>query len=287
MRLGGSVFYNGTDPEEFALAHVEKGYGAAICPWWLSLERPGELKEFRKVMKKHDIVIAEVGVWNNPLHPDRAEAEKNIRQLTEKLRLAEELEADTCINILGTKQTASWFGPHGRDYSEDFFREAVAVSQYVIDQVKPERTKLSFEMMPYCFLDGPEEYLRFLQAVDRKAAGVHLDICNNMNSPRRFYENTAYIRHTFQLLKDEIVSLHLKDIALKPDALTVVFEEVPIGMGGMDYVTLMEEISRLPADTPAILEHLQTEAEYDLAAEAVEAFARKAGMHKEGPVWVR
>ena len=86
-----------------------------------------------------------------------------------------------------------------------------------------------------------------------------------MNSPRRFYENTAYIRHTFQLLKDEIVSLHLKDIALKPDALTVVFEEVPIGMGGMDYVTLMEEISRLPADTPAILEHLQTEAEYDLA----------------------
>ena len=36
MRLGGSVFYNGTDPEEFALAHVEKGYGAAICPWWLS-----------------------------------------------------------------------------------------------------------------------------------------------------------------------------------------------------------------------------------------------------------
>lgn len=286
MRLGGSVFYAGTDPEEFALAHVKKGYGAAVCPQWLSLERPKELENFKKAMKKHDVVIAEVGAWCNPLHPDREEADRNIRYMIERLRLAEELEAKTCVNILGTKQTANWFGPHVQDYSDEFFREAVEVFQSIIDAVKPERTKLSFEMMPYCFLDSPEEYLRFLRAVNRKAAGVHLDICNNMNSPRRFYRNADYIRHTFGLLKDRIVTLHLKDIDLKADSLTVSFEEVLIGTGGMDYVTLMEEISRLPADTPAILEHLQTEQEYDRAARAAMKFAEKAGMHREGMVWV-
>lgn len=286
MRLGAGVFYNGTDPEQYALAHVEKGYGAALCPEWLSLERPKELQDFKKAMKKHDIVIAEVGVWNNPLDSNKAEAEKNIRQMMDKLRLAEELGAVSCVNILGTKQTASWYGPHAEDYSDEFFQEAVAVSQYVIDEVKPERTKLSFEMMPYCFLDSPEEYLRFLQAVDRKAAGVHLDICNNMDSPRRFYNNTAYIKHTFGLLKKEIVTLHLKDIALKTDSLTVVFEEVLLGTGGMDYVTLMQEISKLPADTPAILEHLQTEEQYDMATKAAIEFAMKAGLHKEGQVWI-
>lgn len=286
MRLGASVYYNGTDPEQYALAHVEKGYGAALCPEWLSLERPKELQDFKKAMKKHDVVIAEVGVWNNPLDPDKAKAEKNIRQMVDKLRLAEELEAVSCVNILGTKQTASWFGPHAEDYSNEFFEEAVAVSQYVIDEVKPERSKLSFEMMPYCFLDSPEEYLRYLQAVDRKAAGVHLDICNNMDSPRRFYNNTAYIKHTFELLKNEIVTLHLKDITLRADSLTVVFEEVLLGTGGMDYVTLMQEISKLPADTPAILEHLQTEEQYDMAVKAVMEFAIKAGLHKEGHVWI-
>lgn len=286
MRLGASVFYNGTDPEQYALAHVEKGYGAAVCPEWLSLERPQELENFKRAMKKHDIVIAEVGAWSNPLDQNKAEAEKSIKLMVDKLRLAEELGAVTCVNILGTKQTASWFGPHAEDYSKEFFNEAVAVCQYVIDEVKPERTKLSFEMMPYCFLDSPEEYLRFLQAVDRKAAGVHLDICNNMNSPRRFYNNTDYIKHTFDLLKKEIVTLHLKDIALKADSLTVVFEEVLIGTGGMDYVTLMQEISKLPADTPAILEHLQTEEQYDMAAKATVEFAHKAGLHNEGLVWV-
>lgn len=286
MRLGASVFYNGTDPEQFALAHVEKGYGAAIAPRWLSLEQPKELEEFKKAMKKHDIVIAEVGVWNNPLHPDKKEAEKSIKLMVEKLRLAEEIGALTCVNILGTKQTASWFGPHAEDYSDEFFKEAVAVSQYVIDEVKPEKTKISFEMMPYCFLDCPEEYLRFLEAVDRKAAGVHLDICNNMNSPRRFYNNTAYIKHTFELLKDKIVTLHLKDIALKPDELTVAFEEVMIGTGGIDYITLLQEISKLPADTPAIIEHLETEAQYDMATRAVEGFAEKAGLQKQNACWI-
>lgn len=286
MRLGASVFYKGIDPEQYALAHVEKGYGAAIVPGWISMEKPKELQAFKKAMKKHDIVIAEVGIWNNPLHPDKTEAEKNIGLMVERLRLAEELEASTCVNILGTKQTKSWFGPHADDYSEEFFKEAVAVSQYVIDEVKPEKTKLSFEMMPYCFLDSPEEYLRFLKTVNRKAAGVHLDICNNMNSPRRFYNNTSYIQHTFELLKEKIVTLHLKDIALKADSLTVEFEEVLLGTGGIDYVTLMQEISKLPVDTPAILEHLETEVQYDMAARSAVEFAEKAGLHKEGLVWM-
>ena len=74
-----------------------------------------------------------------------------------------------------------------------------------------------------------------------------------MNSPRRFYDNGAYIRHTFGLLGEKIATLHLKDIRLREDSLTVAFEEVLLGTGGMDYVTLMDEIAKLPEDTPAVL----------------------------------
>jgi len=272
MRLGGQVFYNGTNPEEFALAHVKKGFRAAVCPWWLSMERPEEVAAFKKAMAKHDIRIAEVGAWCNPMHPDKEEAEKNISYMIERLQLAEELHADTCVNILGTKSRENWFGPCKEGYSEEFFNEAVQVVQRVIDAVKPVHTKLSFEMMPYYFLDGPEAYLRFLKAVNRKEAGVHLDICNTINQPGRFYNNAEFIRHTFDLLGEYIVTLHLKDIALKKDALTVAFEEVLIGTGGIDYPVLLQEISKLPKDVPAMLEHLETEKEYDKAAEAVRKF---------------
>ena len=96
MRLGASVFYDGTDSEQYALAHIEKGYGAAVCPGWLSLERPKQLDNFKRAMEKYDIVIAEVGAWGNPLDPNRAEAEKNIRLIVDNLRLAEELGAVAC-----------------------------------------------------------------------------------------------------------------------------------------------------------------------------------------------
>ena len=285
MRLGGNVFYGGRDAKEYALLHVKKGFGAALCPDWISMAKPEEVREFKKVMEAYDIRIAEVGAWCNPLHPDQKEAEEKIQYMIKRLELAEELEACTCVNILGTKQRDTWFGADKECYSEKFFEEAVKVSQRIIDAVKPVKTKLSFEMMPYCFLDGPQEYLRFLKAVDREAAGVHLDICNTMNHPRRFYENGKFIRETFALLSDKIVTMHLKDIALRRDALTVMFEEVLLGTGGIEYSVLMEEIAKLPKDIPAMLEHLETEAEYDRAAEAALRFAEGAGMKQEGMCW--
>ena len=285
MRLGGNVFYGGSDAKEYALLHVKKGFGAALCPDWISMDRPEEVREFKKIMQEYDIRIAEVGAWCNPLHPDKKEAEEKIQFMIKRLELAEELEACTCVNILGTKQTDTWFGADKACYSEQFFEEAVKVSQRIIDAVKPTKTKLSFEMMPYCFLDSPQEYLRFLEAVDREAAGVHLDICNTMNHPRRFYNNGAFIRETFGLLKEKIVTMHLKDIALRTDELTVMFDEVLLGTGGIEYPVLMEEIAKLPEDTPAMLEHLETEEEYDKAAKAVIRFAEGVGMKKKGNCW--
>ena len=105
--------------------------------------------------------------------------------------------------------------------------------------------------------------------------------------PRRFYKNGEFIRETFGLVKDHIVTMHLKDIALIEDSLTAAFEEVIIGTGGIEYKVLMEEIANLPADTPAMLEHLETEEEYDKAAEATLKFAESAGLHREGMTWVK
>ena len=47
----------------------------------------------------------------------------------------------------------------------------------LIDAVKPKRTFLSIEMMPWSFPSGPDEYVRLIKAVDRQAFGVHLDVC--------------------------------------------------------------------------------------------------------------
>lgn len=278
VRLGGPVFRWENDPELFALRHEEKGYRAASCPGFLTAGDTDTNCRYVQALKNRDIVIAEVGAWCNPLAADRKEAEKNIAYMTERLFLAEEIGAKTCVNVVGSAGEATWFGPHFNNYSADFFALAVETARRILDAVHPRRTTLSFEIMPYCFLDGPEEYLRLLKAIDRKGTAVHFDPCNCVNSPRLYYHMREFLENAFRLLGPQMISLHCKDIRLKPEPVTVMFEEVPIGQGNMDYVTLLQHANLLADDTPMMLEHLEGENAYDAAALTLRSYAERAGV---------
>jgi len=278
MRLGGPVSYGEGDFEAYAFGHLKKGYKAAYAPGGISAGQTAEINKYKEVMKKHDIVTAEVGTWCNPLSRDEGEAKKNVDFIIERLALADELEACVCVNIIGTWHETHWFAPCADNFSQEFFDAAVEVYRKIIDAVKPTRTKMSFEIMPYCFLDSAREYERFVRAVDRKAAGVHFDPINCINNPRDFFDNAQFFAEAFDIFaRLGVGSMHLKDLAIRNEPPSVMFDEVRIGAGGVDYVSLMRQMNKLPADTPAMLEHLESEDEYDLAAEVVRNCAARAG----------
>lgn len=278
MRLGAPVFVDHSDPEAYALRHVQKGYRAAYCPEGLQDGDTACIAAYRQALNRHDILPAEVGAWCNPLDADPETAERNVQYVAQRLALADELGAVACVNIAGSSCADNWFGPGPDNYMPEFFDRAVEVSRRIIDLARPRRTRMAFEMVPYNFIDSPQEALRFIQAVDRPAAGIHLDLTNCVNSPRLYYGNSQLIRSAFALLGTNILSVHCKDILLHNDAMSVVLEEVPIGKGNMDYVTLLTLGSQLPADTPFLLEHLPDEATYDQSAAAIRRYACQAGV---------
>jgi sugar phosphate isomerase/epimerase len=279
MRLGANVFVEGHDPEKYVHGYVKKGYRAAYCPDWINADTDPELcKAFRAALDKNDVVLAEVGIWRNVLAKDPAQAKEAFEHSVRRLATAEELGAKCAVNIVGSWNERFWDGPHPAHYSAEFFDAAVEMARKVIDAVKPERTKMTFEVMPCQFIDCATEYIRFMRAVDRKAAGIHLDITNSITNPRHLYDNAAYLREEFKIYGDAVVSIHIKDVTLNQRTFCVDIEEVIIGRGDIDYVNALRLIDSLPADTPAMLEHLETEAEYDEAAAAVRKFASQAGV---------
>ena len=280
MRLGGPVFYEGNDPEEYAIAHVKKGFKAAYCPPGIDSGKTDEIVRYRQALDKHDIVLAEVGIWNNPLSRDEETAKKAFEYAVSRLALADELGAKCCVNVVGTWYEGNWYGPCPENYTDDFFAYAVEVSRKIIDAVKPVHTKMTFELMPFVFLDSPAEYMRFLKALDRPSAGIHFDPANCMYSPRLLYHNTEFFEEAFTCFNNRIISIHLKDVNLRPDPLSVQIDEVPIGEGRLDYKRLLQLINfRLPRDTPAMLEHLPDEAAYDKAAATARNLAARAGVN--------
>jgi sugar phosphate isomerase/epimerase len=147
----------------------------------------------------------------------------------------------------------------------------------VIDAVKPRQTTFSIEMMGWSLPDGPDSYVELIRAVDRPAFAVHLDVCNGINSPQRFYRNASFIEECFTKLGSWIVSCHAKDLAWLPE-FNIHFQEVVPGKGAIDYATYLRELTKLKVDAPLMLEHLQTADEYQAGASYIRSVAGRTGV---------
>jgi sugar phosphate isomerase/epimerase len=275
IRLGGPVPGNFTDPAQWSEAVKSLGYSAAYSP--VKVGTPsGLIKAFRAAAEKNNILIAEVGVWNNLLDPDDSARKENLNKNIESLHLAEEIGAKCCVNISGARGEI-WDGPYPGNYSDETFDMIVENVRYILDTVRPASAFYTLEPMPYMLPDSPDTYLELIEAIDRKQFAVHLDPVNMISSPQKFFRNAEFIKECFRKLGPYIKSVHAKDIIIRPK-LTVHLDECRPGLGSLDYGVLLQELSRLK-DTPLMLEHLEKQEDYILAAEYVRKTGARIGLN--------
>jgi sugar phosphate isomerase/epimerase len=277
MRLGGPIFVKSDDPAVLAKAHRDLGYRAAYAPAELAATDKNRIAAVIEEFARQDVVIAEVGAWCNMLDPAPEKRRQNMEHVTERLALAELLGARNCVNIAGSYDPTVWYAPNPKNLSQEFFDATVENCRRVIDAVKPQRTFFSLEMMPWSLPSCPDEYVRLVRAVDRRAFGVHLDVCNTMNSPTRMYNNSAVIHECFTKLGPWIKSCHAKDLKWGPGVQVCIQETIP-GTGVIDYRTYLRDLSQLPAEAPLMLEHLQSEQQYTQGREYIQGVARSLGL---------
>lgn len=276
VRLGGPVFLKSDDPRELAREHRRLGYSAAYCPA-VTIGDKERIRAVRDAFQSENVAIAEVGAWKNMLDPDPETRRANQNYVAERLALAEAVGARCCVDIAGSYHPKVWYGPHPGNLSKEFFDATVENCRRVIDQVKPKNTVFTIEMMGWSVPDGPDTYLELIRAVDRPAFGVHMDVCNGINSPRRYYENSKFIAECFGKLGRWIASCHAKDLEWVVE-MNVHFLEVIPGRGQVDYKEYLRQLTRLPVDAPLMLEHLKTAAEYEEGRNHILRMGSEAGV---------
>jgi sugar phosphate isomerase/epimerase len=276
VRLGGPIFLKSDDPGELAREHRRLGYSAAYCPAAVA-DDGDRVRAIRTAFAAEQVVIAEVGAWRNMLDPDARKRADNLRYVIDRLALAEAVGARCCVDIAGSFNPTVWYGPHPKNVSQEFFDATVENCRKVIDAVNPRATTFTIEMMGWSLPDGPDSYVKLIRAVDRPAFAVHMDVCNGINSPARFYRNAEFIAECFAKLGKWIVSCHAKDLAWIPE-FNVHFREVIPGRGEIDYAAYLRELSKLPVDAPLMLEHLQTPEEYAEGRDHIRAVGGRIGI---------
>ena len=65
-------------------------------------------------------------------------------------------------------------------------------------------------MMGWALPDSVESSVRLVKAVDRDAFGVHLDPCNLINSPARFYQNRQLLDDCFDKLGYALTGMQME-----------------------------------------------------------------------------
>ena len=276
MRLGGSVMKPYASPKEW-LQHVkELGYSAVIFP--VESTAPlSVIREYEQVCRDNDLLIGEVGAWRNVMAHDEKERAANMDWNIRQLELAETVGANCCVNISGSFADM-WDGYHPALDTRETWELVVENTQRIIDAVKPTHTAYSLEPMPWMVPESPEQYLQLLRDVDRPAFKVHLDYCNMLNSIERYRHASEFITKCFDLLGENIVSIHAKDALIVQGALPVNINEVMPGEGSIDLSLVTKLAHGLGDDIPVFVEHLDTHEDYLQAAAAMREAARKANV---------
>jgi sugar phosphate isomerase/epimerase len=260
MRLGGSVLGPYAGAGAFTAMALECGFRAVTFPLTYR-DKLSEVDRLVLALGDADILVAEVGAWhNNPLIPDKKKKKQALEAIKNQLGLAEYIGAKCCVNVAGS-HTALWDGPCMDSFSDSVFKEVVETVQEIIDAVKPVKTCYSLETMPWMIPHSVNSYMDLLKAVNRPALGVHLDTVNLINSPEKYYANTALTQEFFDKLGKKIISIHVKDIILDT-RLTVHLDECLVGQGAYDLSCLLRNGAKLSPDMPMLVEHIHNQEDY-------------------------
>ena len=262
MRLGINGDLGHKNPDEW-IAQIRKyGVRAAVAP--MTKDAPEEVKrEYIRLAKQEDIVIGEVGVWNNVMAPDEAERKAAVTYAKEQLAFADEIGARCCVNVAGAAGEV-WDGYYEENYSQETYERIIDTTRDIIDSVKPKRTFFTLEPMYWMHPDSPEDYLKMRKDIDRERFAVHLDYANMITSFSRYHHRSAFIAECFHKLGPYVKSVHAKDVILGPTP-TVCIRETLTGTGKIDFRQVFRLADELDRDMPVFVEHLSSLEEYGKA----------------------
>ena len=286
MRLGG--FFNASDAEALAPLCEQMdthGLSAISAPPRLAQMSDDACAAYGERARELGLVIGEAGLWENLLTEDRDMQIRRVETVRTMLRKADAMGCRCVVTVVGTKDPSDHqLAPHPYNYTDECKAEFRDVVHLILDGLDLQTTKYVIEPWHSSFFYRPEDIRAFIDSVDHPSFGLHLDQMNLVNQ-EYFYNTTALINKTFDLLADAVASVHVKDVGCDYSHMFLKWDEVNIGDGVMDYETYLRRLAELPPDTPCYCEHMAEERDYALNFARLHHLAQKAGVSflRRGP----
>jgi len=209
---------------------------------------PGLAAAVRTRAAERELEIAAVSGTYNMAHPDPAVREDGLRRLGVLLAAAPALGTRTVTLCTGTRDPDDMWRRHPDNRTPEAWRDMLASVEAALALAEPHGVTLAFEPEHNNVVDSAAAGRRLLDELRSPRLRVVIDAANLLTGPDLGRQGEI-LREAFELLGDEIVLAHAKDVR-RDGAI------VAAGRGELDYGTYLALLAQTGRDVPLILHGL-------------------------------
>ncbi len=233
-----------------------------------------EIRELHGLLRKNDVYFYCLHLGRNNCHPDRSERDKVINRISKAVETAERLGLEFILIHYGGSADRSTL-PHRDTWTRETWLRGVDSLKTILKNTAGCDVSLAIEALNPSIVNNPWAHVRLMEDVGDDRIKVALDP-QNMLHPGTYYRTTELVNTCFDLLGENIMYAHAKDVRWKAEMLPA-FEWVVAGTGTMDFETYLVRLSRLKKTRAMFLEFLPEE-QYPAAKRHIEECALRAGV---------
>ena len=251
---------------------VGASFGLFNRNYWLDASE-SEIKELKDALKKYDVLFFDIHGAVNNIHPDLTERRKINNWIIEQMEAAERVGCPLVTTHVGSRAPGA-VHPHPENWTWETWDLGVKVMKQILKDTEGMKCVLAIEPDSLVQINNPSSCRHLVDE-----CGPRIQICLdpvNMSNLQMHYRKTEFLNECFDLLDEDIIICHAKDIALE-NSLQPMLKQVEPGKGTMDYETYLARLSRLKWPRTLLLEHLPAE-KYPAVKKFIEDTAVKVGV---------
>lgn len=208
---------------------------------------PGLAHHVGQAFLKHNVQIAVLGCYINPIHPDRATRRTLLTLFKEHLRYARDFGCG--LVALETGSVNADYSPHPDNRGDDAFRQLLESIGELVAEAEKFGVLVGIEGVTWHTVSTPAKMRTVLDTIQSNNLQVVFDPVNLL-SIDNCREPDRVIKESFELFGDRIAIIHAKDFVVKNGE----FKTVPAGKGSLDYRYLLKTLKTKKPSINVLLE---------------------------------
>jgi len=238
-----------------------------------------DLIAIRQAFDEAGVHIVELGCYCNFVTPREDEAQRNLARLQKAIQAGALLNCDRAVTYAGSRgpDPDQPFAPDPENWTDPAWDLMVARIWALLDSVEDLGVALCFEPAPTTTLNSLDCLAELVADVATWRVRIALDPAA-IFTPDAAEDSRRALAEIFARLADTIVVARATDVAPARRGPEPTAVAAPLGRGVLHYETYLQLLDKLELDTPLVVKHMGSDAEYTAARQFLMDAAEKAGV---------